>query len=611
MDATVADPLVGQLLSGRYRIRSRIAHGGMATVYQAIDTRLERIVAIKIIHPSYAGNPQFLAKFDREAKTVAQLTHPNVVSVFDSGIHDGLPYLVMEYVPGRTLRDVLNERGRLSPPEALAVAEPMLAALAAAHRAGLVHRDVKPENILIAAGDGGSLVDATIKVADFGLARAVERGDDTTGQLMATVAYVPPELVRHGRADQRGDVYSAGIVLFELLTGAVPYQGRDAMDVVRAHVEQDVPAPSSVVPGLPPALDDLVLRATRRDPDARPADAGAFAAEMRAARQAAHHQTIPLAITGHAAVPQQRYEPMVEMPAERRSRRGLLIPLIVLVVLGLVVAVGGWWLGAGRYTSAPSLLGAARATAAQRADQGGFDIRWAAAQFSESVPKNHVLSQDPQPGGRIVTHGTITVVLSKGPERYTIPNLAGHDATAAANQLRGMHLAVSTTRKYSDSVPANEVIAVSPKPGTVVRRGAPVTLTVSKGKAPVHVPDVRGEDTATAQSDLAGAGLGTVTVKQKQSDSIPQGQVISQSIAPGTGVATNTPITITVSTGPPQVQVPDVTGMKLKDAKRKLEKAGFQVDAIGVPRDDGTVRAQSPSGSEKAAKGSTVTLWVL
>lgn len=295
MDTQVADTLLGSLIDGRYRIRGRVARGGMATVYTATDERLERTVAVKIIHPTQAPQARarmagFVERFTDEAKTIARLTHPNVVAVYDQGIHAGLPYLVMEYVRGRTLRDVLAERRRLRPDEALAIAEQMLAAIAAAHRAGLVHRDVKPENVLVAeapTGAGGNLVDSVVKVADFGLARAVEASaeEDNGNQLMATVAYVAPELVTQGHADPRTDVYSAGIVLFEMLTGRVPYDGDRPVEVAWQHVDRDVPAPSTLVPALPPVLDALVARATRRDPAARPADAGALLTEVRSARE--------------------------------------------------------------------------------------------------------------------------------------------------------------------------------------------------------------------------------------------------------------------------------------------------------------------------------------
>src|SRR4051812_1333034 len=288
MDTTVADTLIGTTIDGRYRITGRVARGGMATVYTATDERLERTVALKIIHPSQAANAQFVDRFTDEAKTIARLTHPNVVAVYDQGRHLGLPYLVMEYVHGRTLRDLLTQRGTVEPVEACSILEQMLAAIAAAHRAGLVHRDVKPENVLVAeapSGGAGNLIDAVVKVADFGLARAVEASSvDDSGQLMATVAYVAPELVTDGPADARTDVYSARIVLFEMLTGRVPFDGDDPVAVAWQHVDNDVPAPSGIVKGLPTVLDDLVARATRRDPGARPTDAGALLAEVQTVR---------------------------------------------------------------------------------------------------------------------------------------------------------------------------------------------------------------------------------------------------------------------------------------------------------------------------------------
>src|SRR5689334_833716 len=298
MDTKVADPLHGALLGGRYRITGRLARGGMATVYQARDERLERTVAVKIIHPEHAREPEFLARLADEAKTVARLAHPNVVAVYDQGEHEGAPYLVMEYVRGRTLRDVLADRRRLDPAESLAIVEQILAALAVAHRAGLVHRDVKPENVLVTAPPNGSgdLVDAVVKVADFGLAHVAERPgarsgaprpsepDEDRPPLLATAEYVAPEVVSDGQVDARADVYSTGVMLFEMLTGRPPFDGDRAADVAWRHVDHDVPPPSRVVPGLPSLVDDVVLRATRRDPDLRPHDAAAMLTLVQAAR---------------------------------------------------------------------------------------------------------------------------------------------------------------------------------------------------------------------------------------------------------------------------------------------------------------------------------------
>ncbi|MGW7367665.1 protein kinase domain-containing protein, partial [Streptomyces sp. NPDC054841] len=279
MDTTLQDPLVGQLLDGRYRVDARIAVGGMATVYRAVDTRLDRVLALKVMHPALATDASFVERFIREAKSVARLSHPNVVGVFDQGAQGAYVYLAMEYVAGCTLRDVLRERGALQPRAALDIMEPVLAALGAAHRGGFVHRDVKPENVLI--GDDGR-----VKVADFGLVRAVGSETNTSGSVLGTVSYLAPEQIESGTADTRADVYACGVVLYEMLTGGKPHSGDTPAQVLFQHLNEDVPAPSAVVPGLAPELDELVASATARNPEARPYDAVALLAQTRAARAA-------------------------------------------------------------------------------------------------------------------------------------------------------------------------------------------------------------------------------------------------------------------------------------------------------------------------------------
>lgn len=617
MDTTVTDALLGALLDGRYRIRGRIAHGGMATVYQAVDERLERVVAVKVIRPVHAGDSHFLRRFDREAKAIARLSHPNVVAVYDSGEHQGLPYLVMEYVAGHTLRDELAQRGRLPIVEAVAVADAVLSAVAAAHRAGLVHRDVKPENVLINS-------DGAVKVADFGLAQAVEASsEEVDGQLMATVAYVAPELVTEGRADPRSDVYSAGIVLFEMLTGRVPYVGERTVDVAYQHVEQDAPPPSHYLPGIPAPLDALVVRATRRDPAARPPDARVFLAELRTVRDdiglgddGQRTRPLPRAVA-HAAVPvtqhtiqylePDEYLPVPGYPSPRR-RTGMVIAAMV-VALGLIAAFGGWWLGAGRYTTAPSLLRMEKEQAEATAGRLGFDIEYGEGKFHETVRKDVVLEQDPGPQVRIVKGGTITLVLSLGPERYEVPNVTGKRFEEAVRELDKRKLDYRRIDRYSKSVAEGYVISVSPGPGKTVRPHTKVTLVVSKGEAPVTVPDVRGEHVDDARAELEDEGL-TVVVKTKSSVDVERDHVISQDPKPGTGVGEGHTVTIVVSTGPPQVEVPDVRGKHRDEAVQILENAGFQVDVYDIPGGDDTVRQQNPAGGDTTDQGGTVTIWV-
>ncbi|MEU4478694.1 Stk1 family PASTA domain-containing Ser/Thr kinase [Micromonospora sp. NPDC023966] len=660
MDTQVADTLLGSLIDGRYRIRGRVARGGMATVYTATDERLERTVAVKIIHPTQAPEARarmagFVERFTDEAKTIARLTHPNVVAVYDQGSHAGLPYLVMEYVRGRTLRDVLAERRRLAPDEALAIAEQMLAAIAAAHRAGLVHRDVKPENVLVAeAPTGGttSLVDSVVKVADFGLARAVEASaeEENGNQLMATVAYVAPELVTQGHADPRTDVYSAGIVLFEMLTGRVPYDGDRPVEVAWQHVDRDVPAPSTLVPALPPVLDELVARATRRDPAARPADAGALLTEVQAVRDElgnGNSRTAVLRQVGDetAVLAQPTMVVAAVRPAERpawarlpegggqrshrrravedeglgsrlaelRTRvmgspRGRLAVAAAAVVLGLVAALGGWWFGVGRYTVAPQLMSLTKADAEAQATRGGFTLRYAEPRYDEKIPKDTVLGQDPVSATRIVKGGTITLTLSLGPERLPVPDVVGKDFELAQAELTDAKLVpVKGSSRYDDALPAGVVLATDPKVGTVVKPGSKVTVILSKGRAPVTVPNLVGKNLTEARTILGQLGL-TPVENYKDSDK-PKDEILGQSPADGTGVEKGAQVKLEVSKGPAQVPVPRVVDLPCQQAKQVLESQGFPVNIQLNP--NGVARFQNPGENTPVPPGTPVTVTCL
>ncbi len=661
MDTTVADPLIGRLVDGRYRIVSKVARGGMASVYEAVDTRLERPVALKVMHPGLAEDQAFVARFIREARSAARLSDPGVVAVYDQGRDDGtgLVFLAMELVPGRTLRDVIRSRGRLTPREALDVLDPVLSALAAAHRAGIVHRDVKPENVLLAD-------DGRVKVADFGLARSsLASGAEasTQGVVMGTVAYLAPEQVERGVADARSDVYSAGILLFEMLTGAPPYAGDTPMSVAYQHVTSDVPAPSSLVPGLAPGLDELVRTATDRDPDGRPADAGAFLARLHSVRStlsAAQLGYAPadvdltetlvvplpgvagavgisaLAMAGSHATstlspaqpvgppgrgPKPPSPPVVggpgQVPTAARgngSRRGATIGLAVLLVVATVLGIGGWYLGSGRWTTTPSVVGLTQQKATETLQKQGLHAAVGAPQFSETVTAGLVVTTDPAPRDRVAKNGTVTLILSKGPERYAVPKVAGDSVDDATAALEATHLSVGTkTTAYSETIPAGNVVSTVPAAGTQVRRDTAVRLVVSKGVSPATVPIFVKLTLAAAQS---AAGKAHVVLDSsapgQYSTTVPKGSVLSQGTKAGTQVARGTTVTVVLSQGPPLVTVPDVFKMDRNKAKKVLEKAGFKVvfyEPYSVTPFNQVV-SEDPGGGTQAPLGSTVRLGI-
>ncbi|HEX8781393.1 MAG TPA: Stk1 family PASTA domain-containing Ser/Thr kinase, partial [Nocardioides sp.] len=600
-----SDPMVGRLLDGRYRIGPRIARGGMASVYEATDIRLDRTVAVKVMHPGLGDDTDVAQRFVREARAAARLNHPHVVGVFDQGDEDGTVYLAMEYVPGHTLRDVVRKEAPMAPQRALALLEPVVSALAAAHRAGLVHRDVKPENVLIAdAQHGGG-----VKVADFGLARAVSADTQHTatgGVLIGTVSYLAPELVVDGRSDARADVYAAGILLYELLTGRKPHEGESPIQVAYRHVNADVPAPSVLQPGVPGYVDALVARATARDHTLRPADAGVLLHQMHRVAQALRDgltedeeltaDLAPLVRAGDTteiphrvrsgagrlersvegppdagehttAVPVLVQDPPRRTPPERPAsvtqaprQRSLRGPLVVLLAVLLVagVGVGAWWFGWARYTMTPGVVGVDRVTAVERLDAEGLEAEVADPQYSETVPKGEVLRSDPEPGQRVLDGGTVTLVLSLGPERYDVPKVAGRSEDRAQDLLLGTHLSVGDPiEKWSEKVPEGTVLGSRPRPGTSLRPDSAVQLVVSKGPRPRQVPDVAGTSLEQAQQQLRRRGLVPEVVAEEYSDTVSQGDVISQSPADGT-LYRGDSVELVVSQGPELVEVPRV-----------------------------------------------------
>ena len=661
---TVGDPLVGRLLDGRYQITERLARGGMATVYRGVDTRLTRTVAVKVMHVGLGDDAEFARKFDREARAAARLAHPNVVAVFDQGSdviegHGSRPYIVMEHVDGYTLRDVINREAPMLPLRALEVIEPVLAALAAAHDAGLVHRDVKPENVLIS--DRGQ-----IKVADFGLAKAIssQTSTATQGLLIGTVSYLPPELVVSGHADARSDVYSAGVVLFELLTGRKPHTGDTPIQVAYAHVHADVPAPSRFPTAgpIPPYLDALVARATSRTAGARPADARVLLTEVRRVQSALRegrrddpellHDLRAAAAAGDSRRDPADYEvtelvptsvsspptvleapppaPLTRPPAHpvpapaegdrvarqrewqaRRRRRGLAALLLVLL-LTTGLAAAGWYLTTGRFTTAPALAALSRADAEQVAERAGLDIEFTEA-FSESVPPGAVIETDPTAGGKIVKGGRMAATVSQGPERFAMPTVVGLSREAAETAVQQASLSLSeVTEKYSDTVPDDVVISASKKAGAPLKRGTEIDLVVSKGPAPIPIKSYVGRKYAAAEKALRRAGF-TVVTERRHSDEVANGLVLTQNPSSGEGRRGDT-ITLTESLGPVLVRVPNVSSMGVKAAQKVMANAGFKtrvrpvaVNYLGL----GYVAYTDPRTRSQAPKGSTITLYVV
>ncbi|MEW2399136.1 Stk1 family PASTA domain-containing Ser/Thr kinase [Streptomyces sp. NPDC046862] len=637
MDTTLQDPLVGQVLDGRYRIDARIAVGGMATVYRALDTRLDRVLALKVMHPTLAADSSFVERFIREAKSIARLSHPNVVGVFDQGTDGSYVYLAMEYVAGCTLRDVLRERGALQPRAALDILEPVLAALGAAHRAGFVHRDMKPENVLI--GDDGR-----VKVADFGLVRAVDTVTNTTGQVLGTVSYLAPEQLEHGTADTRVDVYACGVVLYEMLTGGKPHSGDSPAQVLYQALNTDVPPPSASVPGLPYELDELVASATARNPDLRPYDAVALLAQTRDARaglsdeqldavppqavfaehSGAEHRTsvIPRSLSGQRPLPVNEDEGMnrtsrFESSPVEPPRRGAAIarrgPLAIVVAVLLVLGVGTgiWYVNSGQFTEVPAVLRQSEAEATKRVEAAGLEVDTERA-FSDTVERGKVISTDPKPSARIRDNDTVTLTISKGPEMVKVPDVQGRQLNEAKSRLEDQGLeAGRVTRAFSEDVPSGSVISTEPGAGTERRSGSAVALTVSKG-APVEVPDVTDSSVQEARAELEDAGLKVEIAEERVNSELDRGQVARQSPGAGEEAAQGDTITLTISKGPEMVEVPDVVGDNVDAARQELEAAGFRVEEdrglLGLFGDE--VRKQSVEGGKTAPKGSTITIQI-
>ncbi|MEV7094649.1 Stk1 family PASTA domain-containing Ser/Thr kinase [Amycolatopsis sp. NPDC051045] len=628
--------LVGTLLERRYRVDRLLARGGMSSVYRGTDTRLDRPVAIKIMDPRFADDRSFVDRFVREAQSAAQLHHPHVVAVHDQGFdlpqgaESGLAFLVMELVDGGTLRDLLDDQGPLDVALALSVAEPVLSALATAHRAGLVHRDVKPENVLI--GRVGQQTGGAVKVADFGLVRAVaSAGTTSSSVILGTVAYLSPEQVTTGAASARGDVYSAGILLYEMLTGRAPYTGDTALSVAYRHVNDDVPRPSELRPDLPPALDELVMRATRRDPQLRPADAGEFLTELTAVRAqlgllpvtvpipVSHGQgdladtertlpripqvpdnqkTMPVhrpnatralthaapPVTGQvppvhpAPPPRRRSRPEPEKPKDNRKR--IFVIAAAVLLLGGLIGAFVFILtdtGGDKTARVPRLVGLNQAAAGDALRAVKLTPQFS-QEYDNTAPSNTVLRADPAEGTPLSPNATVSVVLSKG--RPAVPDIRPGTALPDAEQaIKASQLTpVRGTDDFDADVPQGAVIRTSPSAGSQLTIGGQVTIIVSKGPIPLPpVPDVTGRSKDEAFQLLQQAGFEPFQAGEEFKQEVPGGAV-TRTDPPANSQAKAKRIGVFVNNA---VQVPDVRFKSFEDAQRILEQAGLKADRDG------------------------------
>ncbi|MFI7674424.1 PASTA domain-containing protein [Actinophytocola sp. NPDC049390] len=599
--------LIGALLEQRYRVDALLARGGMSSVYRGLDTRLDRQVAIKVMDARFADDRAFVDRFEREARSAAKIHHPNVVAVHDQGVdkspNGDLVYLVMELVDGGTLRDLINERGALDVPTALAIMEPVLSALAAAHRAGLVHRDVKPENVLIGhGGEGGS----TVKVGDFGLVRAVHSAGTTSASvILGTVAYLSPEQVTTGNATAAGDVYSAGIVLFEALTGGAPYTGDNAISVAYRHVNDDVPAPSTLVPGLPPELDDLVVRATRRDAALRPTDGAAFLAEVEKLRVITGAPRVPVPVPA-PTVADRTMPVSPAMIADGTSSGGLVLGNAEQTVRNAPAVSAATPSGATIVRPAPAgfrPVGPQGTRAMLRTDLATAASA-AATEYTPPVSAPFPTQQPPggpprPPRGRppqgprpkrngtsialwsaiavvvLALVGTSTWWFTSG--RYsTVPSVEGLATSEAERKLQASDLNPQVKTEHHNDVKAGTVIRTAPASGEEMLRGDQVTVFVSLGRP--KVPEVRaGAEEAEVADLIRKQGLRPEKDdgKNEYSDEVEKGKVVTVDPQPGTELRLNAPVIIVISKGPEPKPIPDVRNKTRDEAFQALTEAGY------------------------------------
>jgi len=632
--------LTGNLIDGRYQLLRQMDAGGMATIYEAIDTRLDRRVAVKIMHAHLAQDEQFVERFIREAKAAAALSHPNIVSVQDQGWNQsGIPavFIVMELVDGHTLREYLNERGKIAITDGIKFLLPVLSALGAAHRLGIVHRDVKPENILVSK-------EGRIKITDFGLAKGAMIGSTMTAEssvILGSVSYLSPEQVSRGIADSRSDVYSAAITAFEIFTGTKPFEGEEPIQIAFMHVNSRVPRISSLIPDVPNALDDLIFAATSVDPDERPRDCQIFHSQLLAISQALNpgapqlslELDIPIApmrskkkksrgkfaqmterisLTLPVAASSGTKETTVQVRERRKVSKRVRRNRWIAAGLAVLLGVTTWWvlIGPGASVKFPSVVGATTEQANSTLTALGLKTVTVEERFDEDIAKGRVISTDPFAGDAIAPGGTVNLVVSKGAERYTIPTLLKLTPEAAVNLLSKSPLKVGEiTEVFNASIPKGFVISSNPAQGTKVKRDTVVDLVVSKGVETFDLASFVGTNGEQALNELTAAGFNVTTTYAFDEKAMP-GEVISQQPAAGAPLPKGAAVEIFVSKGSAFVYIPNVMRYTQERAVGLLEDLGLKVVVKKVTKSAKLVIGIDPKVNAKVKRGSTVTLTV-
>ncbi|MBO1902019.1 Stk1 family PASTA domain-containing Ser/Thr kinase [Leucobacter weissii] len=635
MNSVPSDPFIGRTLDERYLVRSRIARGGMAMVYLGNDLRLQRRVAIKVMHQHLVEDENFTRRFEREARSAAMLGHANVVGVFDQGADGGVPYLVMEYLPGITLRELLKQQRRLTVDQTLEIGEAVLSGLAAAHAAGLVHRDVKPENVLLAD-------DGRIKIGDFGLARAVS-ANTTTGQaLLGTIAYLSPELVTRGIADERSDVYAFGIMTFEMLTGRQPFRGEQAMQIAYQHAHSDVPAPSSLAPETPPELDEFVRWCAERDPSLRPLDAAQALEALRAIRNGggpgdtrilprtgAIGTTTPSTTVLSGAEQgalQASTAPSAERPSSapatavdrarragaRRARRGGWLAAALVVLIALAGGVGWWWgQGPGSQVTVPDVAGEELDAATLTLEELSLTVETDKCSSLE-VEKGRAVGTEPAAGSRVDRESTVTLCRSTGPAKLDVPTLNGLPLEEAQRAIEEARFRVGEVveERFDGGERGTVILALGSNGkglGETYSEQGRIDLIVSAGS----VPDVAGQTVEAATESLEAVGLSVdadANVEEHHGE-VPEGSVIAM-VDPGRELRVGDGVGVRISLGPELFEIPDVAELPLQEAIDTLEQAGFSPSSgvLETFRDFARATGTEPAAGERVPAGTEVVV---